>query len=406
MRSMNKKEINLHKNILCQGWFIWVAFIVAIQPDLIISKTLGAQLTNAASLFIFLIICLTTLYKRRIKVNHVLLFVFLTLFCLVVSSLINGANVVYAIRKLIVVMSICVITNTNLKDNTEHFINTVYWILYSIVLVNFITMLLYPNGIYYSYYDYYGTQVAYLRHWFIGAGNNLILVILPSFFVNQIRLHRIKKHIDIQTILLWGMGIYGVVYTGAATSMIAVVAFIIFAALVEWKNIPMPSLKIYVILGVTIFALIVFFDIANVFSGVLSFLFGADVTFTGRTRTWATAIEWIKKRPLVGYGYEYASTMISKFNDNTASHCHNLYLDLVYRSGIISLCFFLTTLLKCARPLKQFKENRISVLLSFTIFLYLGILFQMEAYFNMCMFYVILIFAANIRNLIALIEGN
>ena len=81
MRSMNKKEINLHKNILCQGWFIWVAFIVAIQPDLIISKTLGAQLINVASLFIFIVICLTTLYKRRIKVDQVLLFVFLTLRC-------------------------------------------------------------------------------------------------------------------------------------------------------------------------------------------------------------------------------------------------------------------------------------------------------------------------------------
>ena len=406
MRSMNKRVIIQHRDILCQRWFIWVAFIVAIQPDLIISKTLVAQIINVASLFVFTIICINILHKRVIKVDKILLFIFLTLFCLIVSSFLNSANVVYALRRLIIVMSICIITNINLQVNTQYFVMTVYWILYSMVFINFITMLLYPNGIYYSYYDYYGTQVAYLRHWFLGAGNNLVLVILPAFFVNQIRLHKIGKKIDFQTVLLWGMGIYGVVYTGAATSMIAIIAFIIFAALLEWKNVPMPSLKVYVILGVAIFALIVFFDVANVFSGVLSALFGADVTFTGRTRTWATAIEWIKKRPLTGYGFEYAATMISKFNDNTATHCHNLYLDLVYRSGIISLIFFLTVLFKCARPLKRFKENRISVLLSFTIFLYLGILFQMEAYFNMSMFYVILIFAANIQSLDALIKDD
>ena len=397
---MNEIDYITNKSLLCDRVVIWIAFIVAIQPDFIISKTIGAQLINIASLLVFAVICITTIRKRFIEIDYVLVLIFLTLFSLVLSSLLNSANVGYALRRLMVIFSLCVIVNCNLKENIAVFLKTLHGILYLIVVINFFTMVFYPNGLYYSYYDYYGTQIAYLRHWFIGAGNNLILVYLPACLTNQIRLYRIEKTVDIRTICLWAMCLYGVLYTGAATSLIAIVAFIIFSILVERKNIKMPSLKTYTILGITIFILIVFLDIANVFSGLLGVLFNADVTFTGRTKTWATAISLIKEKPILGYGFEYATTMLNRFKDNTATHCHNLYLDLCYRSGITSLALFIATLFRCARPLNSYRNHRISVLLSFTIFLYLGVLFQMEAYFNMSMFYAILIFAANTGNII------
>lgn len=394
---MSKKRFKMSRNILLQDWFIWLAFLIAIQPDLIISNTVGARIVNYCSILIFVATILELIGDRKVKVQRIFILLFFLMFSLVFSSIINSNNVSYAFRRMLTVISVCLVTHKNLRENKDQFLKNLYLIFYLCILINFITMLLYPNGIYYTYYDYFGTRISYLRHWFIGAGNNLILVFLPALFFDQLRLEGKRKWIDFLSITLWLMVLYGVVYTGAATSLIAVVLFIAFVILIERKNIPTPSLKFYIICGLIMFFLIVFFDVANVFSNVLSLLFNADITFTGRTRTWETAIEWIQQRPVFGYGYEYAANMISKFNDNTATHCHNLYLDLCYRSGIVSLVLFLMTLYSCAKPLKQYKNNRLDTLLSFTIFIYLGILFQMEAYFNMNMFYVLLIFAANIR---------
>jgi hypothetical protein len=73
-------------------------------------------------------------------------------------------------------------------------------------------------------------------------------------------------------------------------------------------------------------------------------------------------------------------------------------LDLCYRTGFIGLGVFLVMLWNCARPLKRRKHDSMSIVLSFTLFLYLGILFQMEAYFNLTLFYMLLTFGFNVEH--------
>ncbi|MBQ3215649.1 MAG: O-antigen ligase family protein, partial [Oscillospiraceae bacterium] len=116
-------------------------------------------------------------------------------------------------------------------------------------------------------------------------------------------------------------------------------------------------------------------------------------------KTWGMAVDWIRQSPIFGYGYEWEALLISKFGgNNTATHCHNLYLDLLYRTGIVGLGAFLVMLWRCARPLKRHKHDSLSILLSFTLFLYLAVLFQMEAYFNLTLFYMLLTFGFTLEH--------
>ncbi len=389
---MIKLRMRTRGSLLLRGWFIWAVLLSVMQPDVLVHTGIGVKLFNLVSIGAFGVICIDFACSRSFKLDWGLILIFLLQACLVVSSLLNKANVSYSVKKLLMIMDIVLLTSKNLKYNAAGFIKSVYWLLYVCIAIHFVTLFLFPNGIFTSYYDYQGTQIPYLKHWFLSTGNNYVLFVLPAFFLDRIRLSRRHSKTDLISLTLYLMGFAGMFKSMASTSLVACLLFVGFAVLLEWKKIPMPSLKVYILLGVTFFVLLVFGDLGNLLGRLLGKGENA-VTFTGRTKTWAMAVDWIRQSPIFGYGYEREALLISKFGgNNTATHCHNLYLDLCYRTGLVGLSVFLVMLWRCARPLKRRKFQPTAILLSVTLFLYLGILFQMEAYFNLTLFYMLLTF--------------
>lgn len=65
--------------------------------------------------------------------------------------------------------------------------------------------------------------------------------------------------------------------------------------------------------------------------------FHKDVTLSGRSYIWARAYKWFQTAPLTGFGCEPADISVKKLSIN---HCHNLFLETIYRGGIIGLVLF------------------------------------------------------------------
>jgi len=77
---------------------------------------------------------------------------------------------------------------------------------------------------------------------------------------------------------------------------------------------------------------------------------GKEKTFTGRTEIWATSIENIKQKPLLGYGYgvfwEEFENNRQKFKEKKflltiPVHAHNGFLEILLNTGTIGLIIFL-----------------------------------------------------------------
>ncbi|MET1756159.1 O-antigen ligase family protein [Novosphingobium sp. RD2P27] len=79
-------------------------------------------------------------------------------------------------------------------------------------------------------------------------------------------------------------------------------------------------------------------------AGVLLASLGRDATLTGRTEIWQTALTYIVREPLIGYGFGsgvYAGFVVEVGRLHGVHDAHNGYLDLLLGAGVIGLALFL-----------------------------------------------------------------
>ncbi len=141
--------------------------------------------------------------------------------------------------------------------------------------------------------------------------------------------------------------------TAALTVVAATIAGLIVAGLRPRRG---SSADAAMLVGVVVLAM------ATVAIGI-SWLYWRDPTLTGRTMLWGKSWEFIKERPILGYGYgafwsEASGLMaiLQQAVDWPAPNAHNGYIDLWLQLGLLGLCLFvagiLEALLRLARGLR------------------------------------------------------
>jgi exopolysaccharide production protein ExoQ len=90
-------------------------------------------------------------------------------------------------------------------------------------------------------------------------------------------------------------------------------------------------------------------------SDILLVLFG-DATFTGRTQIWAFVLDYIKQRPILGYGYQgfWGIPDSPKFRAElpfiaSMAHGHNGFLDTILTEGVVGFALYLIIVGKVIR---------------------------------------------------------
>lgn len=136
-----------------------------------------------------------------------------------------------------------------------------------------------------------------------------------------------------------------------STSSVGYLAIIVatFALLpvLKWKPTPRRFAVSAILLATVI---VVYFAVTNLES--VTAALDKDPHLTGRTDLWEYAIDCIKEKPLLGYGYEAFWTYDSvparrireAINWDSAPHAHNGYIDLTLGVGIIGLLVYLALL--------------------------------------------------------------
>lgn len=221
------------------------------------------------------------------------------------------------------------------------------------IYINFILLIVYPQGIYISTNEYMTT-----RYLFLGLDNQAaILLVTFMIIIYAIEIQQSKKlrymfWIDlsvffISTVLIW-----------CGTEIVGILVFIAAATFQKLtKRVITINHCIYILFALFVFVIILHgFDLFSFF--IISFL-GKDMTLSGRTLIWEGGIqEWLKY-PFLGHGYQETEALITFSNiPGYVRGAHNQVLNFLLHGGIISVLCYVILFKTVHKAVEPFKKNK------------------------------------------------
>ena len=337
---------------------------------------------------------------RSLKLSKVGILILLFCSILSVNTLINKGDIPTLINEVLPIFSLVLLTEYYLRNNFKLYIKTFLFLFEILVVINFITMILHPEGLYTTSLYTLNLQIVtgYTENWFLGYRNIHILIILPTLVFSFLYSYMDGEKIKLRTKLLIIISTISVLMGMSATTIIGTSIFLILVLFKDYFiRFTKMNIKTFIIIVVTMFLGIVIFRVQNFLTFFITGIFDRSMTFTGRTYIWDNVMESIKNSPLFGYGIEHRVDRVLRATRVVAYHAHNAFLEILFRGGIVLLTSFSLIIFNSAKSLLM-EKNNLTWLLSVTIFTYL-MMMQFEAY-SMVMFMVIIVIGYNWKYLI------
>ncbi|MGF9775894.1 O-antigen ligase family protein [Priestia aryabhattai] len=327
------------------------------------------------------------LIYRQINTFNILMIFYMVIVML--SAVVHGTlsfGVLYTIG---VFLSFCIYISYAIKNFNE-FITGLYYLLTSVAILNFLTMLLHgitiaSNG------DY-----AYL----LGGKNAISLTLLPTIPLIYLYSYTIYHRLKLFPLIVILICIISTYLSESGTGIVVSLLTIIF---VLFPKKLLPSFYTYLLAYfITFFSIVIFRLQEILFGDFIVDVLHKDMTFTGRTYIWDLVLNALKNSWFLGLGR--GNSFISN-NFINLSETHNGILEVLMFSGIMGCLLFSLILLIVGKKLFLKRKHIFSKILSFSIFTYL-IIGLTESVFYKIEFWILLIISYNIENIIKHADDN
>ncbi|CEP47884.1 Lipid A core--O-antigen ligase-like protein [[Clostridium] sordellii] len=326
-----------------------------IKPFLIIWKSMVILIST----YIF--------YKYINKFSIILIiFTFINIF----SSFVNRNISIGIIYSSFVLLSTCIYISYLSKYDFKELITGMYYMYSFIIIANFLSMTLYPDGI--SQKD--GIFPIYL----LGGKNAIQMILLPSIYIIYLYSYTIYEKMKIIPFIVILISVISMYMSESGTGVTVSIASMIF--LLMYKKINLKG-KTYILIYILIFFSIVVFRLQEVlFKEFIVDILHKDITLTGRVYIWDLVLKNIKMIGLIGLGR--GNTFILDNFYLRVNETHNGFLEVFLYSGIIGLTIFLIMVWMIIKKLDKFYGIH-SKILSFGIFTYMIIGISESAFYKM-----------------------
>lgn len=349
--------------------------IMLISPEYFSYIPYFSKFYGYGSILVCIFLLIFYLLQQKIFKNKILCSLGIFYLCMLISTIINSGTLYIQsqIQEFIKCFGMISMVSYGIKKHKYEFLLSLTVVLSVYTYINFLSVLIFPAGI-------FKVILSNNAHWFLGHKNLFINIYLLAIIVNiEFDFLRAKK-ISINLIMLFITSLYSLYYVSAVTSII--VEFIcglgyIFYIFMGNNKINI-SIKYAYIAAIVLNLVLIVFESLQLRSSVAIFL-GKDISFTGRTIIWENAISWIKKSPVIGWGFEDVRDISYKLGGNiNFVNCHNFFLDVIYKGGFIA---FVVLLIFFMSVYSEFRvlEERINISFCFFVLIAIFMLFLIEA---------------------------
>ena len=235
---------------------------------------------------------------------------------------------------------------------------------------------------------------------FFGMDNYSAFYVYPMLslvlFYHSKLYGRLKAH----SLLLALITVFAYIYTRSYTAAAAGLLFLMLLMLYpHFYKIPkIRGVRWFLPLLALVLVLIVKYNIQNKVASLLNSM-SKGVTLNSRTIIWDHALSLISSKPLFGHG-SFTQEQLDAYILYGTTHAHNIFLELLMRTGIVGTILYLLFLCGFIPPLKTGKpESHHNFILVASLISQLALSF-MDFYPVITIFYIFLAFQYS-RNLIA-----
>lgn len=340
------------------------------------------SLINTILRIISIIVLLFVLIIYYKKINFLILPVYIYIFYTISRDFLNNYEISNNIKSL-AYWSIFIFFMDWLIRNkmAKEFFGAVSFILFVEIIINFITIIIYPNGMYID-------ERGWIYNWFLGYKNLHIYDQIPYVCVAglyyYISLGKLPLRYWISLIII----IISSILCKSSTSAFILIMMTVLMFLYYIKK---KCTKFNIIILFTCFSIVALlfigFQFNEKFADIIFAIFKKDATFTNRTAIWSKSLQIFLNNKLLGVGNGgYNLYIVNMY----VTQSHDMYLDILFTGGIIG--YILYTFMIIIAGIKSFKyKDKFSITILTICMIGYFTLFIFEAKRDFNLFYIVLL---------------
>ena len=362
---------------------IFLMLIPIFQPKIFTQfpiTTLIYILLNV-SLLIYL---LYNFYKKDIKISKpCIIWVIYRVWLFLSSLLTNTLSGILQWGYLsIMVFDLFLIFDLCKKEKQKQLLNGIYMLSTILLLINLITLIVFPRGIIKStFYD-----VTDNDYYFLGIKTQFTTMIFPGLSAIFLLYKNDKRKYKMHLILFTVVSVLNVFYKNISTAIVGLIILIVLLLIQRMFKVKLNS-KLCILFVIIFQILIVFFNIQVLFNSFFTDILHKDATLSARTYIWENAKELLKNEnlPNLLFGNGVAEHNEVVYYSGDYWQPHNQLLVWLYNSGIFGTLFILYFFyLLMMRKSNSNELYTTSLIICFTVML----LTVTEVYFDVAVCYI------------------
>lgn len=316
-------------------WLNALCLLFLFKPG-IVSGLVSLRVVDVlfdAMRFLVMALCIMVLFVKRGKLpkNRSLYVVVLILFgeiWKIISTVVNGTSY-YSWGALLNTFGIAIFSYLSVNYNKEDFFDGASILFGSYVVINTLTVFLFPNGVYASTMYTQNFFLSYRNAWFVFY----LLALYVCLLSNE--LYPSKQKV-IWLIIVITCEYASMIHEWTANSMLCITIGLILIVFWNKQKLPVFSVNAVFLAELAISVGLVYFHIQEKMLFFVVGILKRDPTLSQRVRIWNNALQAIQDKVWIGHG-SMDSTTASTFFGYGVNHAHSYYLNTLFYYGVIGL---------------------------------------------------------------------
>ena len=314
------------KNIFFDNpYVVFFSFLILLNPYFLSVNSIINTIFNGV--LITLIFIVYFLYFTNFKISRIQIAIFIYFFVSLISTVLGTHDIIFWLKQFLLVSSISLYSELLIRKNINVFLKTVSILLSVFIVINFLSILIFQEGIFKTAVYFLGYDNASVATVLLGT---IFIGFTSIYFQNKLtyKFWIIFAFLILTYLIRWSVG--------PMISCIGILGYFLIVSKNE-KLKKYFSLKNIFIFAFILFILVVVFGIQKYFAFIIVNILHKNITLTGRTQIWQRCFQFIYKYPLIGMGMMNFNDRWNFFN---IYHAHCNFLNVILETGIIGFGFY------------------------------------------------------------------